>query len=310
MKETLYIDLLVDFAFKKIFGTDTNKDLLIDLLNSIFADRKRIVDLIYNKNEHHGENLEEGLAVFDLLCTGEAGEKFIIEVQNSRPVNFKKRSIYYTSRLISEQAPKGKIKEWQYHISEVYFIAILDRMGPGPAEQIGDRVSFKGSLASESVYLHDVCLCYRATGEIFYEGLGYIYLELSNFTKALAACDSKLDKWLYHLKNLQAMKGLPNGLEKTIFEQLYAAAEYTRLTMEEQRMYDQDLKRKWDNAAVLANSREEGKAEGLEQGLKRGLEQGLAQGIQRIAREMKANGQNPELIMKFTKLSLEEIERL
>ena len=113
MENKRYIDLLVDFAFKKIFGTDSNKVLLIDLLNAIFENRKVIIDLAYNKNEHHGKNKEEGSAIFDLLCTGEHGEKFLIEVQHSKPLNFKKRSIFETSRWSREQAPRGNMKEWQ-----------------------------------------------------------------------------------------------------------------------------------------------------------------------------------------------------
>jgi hypothetical protein len=66
-----YIDPLVDFAFKKIFGSEPNKDLLIAFLNEVFRGRKLIVDLVYNKNEHHGDLKDEGAAIFDLLCTGE-----------------------------------------------------------------------------------------------------------------------------------------------------------------------------------------------------------------------------------------------
>ncbi len=69
MKDKRYIDLLVDFAFKKIFGTDSGKTLLIDLLNAVFENRKVIIDLVYNKSEHHGDNEEEGSAVFDLLSS-------------------------------------------------------------------------------------------------------------------------------------------------------------------------------------------------------------------------------------------------
>jgi len=75
-----YIDPLVDFAFKKIFGSDPNKDLLIAFLNEVFRGRKHIVDLIYNKNEHPGDLRDEGAAIFDLLCTGDNGDQFIIEV--------------------------------------------------------------------------------------------------------------------------------------------------------------------------------------------------------------------------------------
>jgi len=55
-----YIDPLVDFAFKKIFGSEPNKDLLIAFLNEVFRGRKIVVDLIYNKNEHHGDLKDEG----------------------------------------------------------------------------------------------------------------------------------------------------------------------------------------------------------------------------------------------------------
>lgn len=235
---TRYIDPLMDFGFKKIFGSEPNKDLLISFLNQIFKGRKHIVDLVYNKTEHHGDNKEEASAVFDLLCTGDQGEKFLIEIQHSNPVNFKKRGLYYTSRLISEQAPKGKSKTWKYKISEVYFIAILDKMEEGGTDS--DR------------YLHDICLCYRDTGEIFYDNLGYTYIDLSKFVKTEAELTSDLDVWLYLLKHLDEQDDMPRHLRKTIFEKLYKIAEYTNLSKEEQQMYDQDLKRKWDNEAVKA----------------------------------------------------------
>jgi len=100
-----YIDPLVDFAFKKIFGNEPNKYLLIAFLNEVFRGRKHIADLTYNKNEHPGDTVNEGAAIFDLLCTGANGEQFLIEVQRGRQGNFKERALFYTSRLISDQAP-------------------------------------------------------------------------------------------------------------------------------------------------------------------------------------------------------------
>jgi len=84
-----YIDPLVDFAFKKIFGSEPNKDLLIAFLNEVFRGRKHIEDLVYNKNEHPGDIEDEGIAIFDLLCTGDNGERFLIEVQRARQGYFK-----------------------------------------------------------------------------------------------------------------------------------------------------------------------------------------------------------------------------
>jgi len=160
-----YIDPLVDFSFKKIFGSDPNKDLLIDFLNEVFKGRLHIVDLTYNKNEHPGDLKDEGAAIFDLLCTGDNSEQFIIEVQRGRQGRFKERALFYTSRLISGQAPKGKRAEWGYDITGVYLVALLE--------------DFTLDDSEPGTYLHDVCLCNRNTGKIFYDKLGYTYIELS-----------------------------------------------------------------------------------------------------------------------------------
>ena len=132
--------------------------------------------------------------------------------------------------------------------------------------------------------------------------MGYTYLDLANFVKTEEECVSEMDRWLYWLKHLYETDSLPPYLRATIFERLFNIAEYTNLSKEEQAMYDQDLKRKWDNDAAHVNSREEGRAEGLAEGEeKKAFE---------IAAEMKREGYSSDTIAKLTKLSIEEIERL
>ena len=80
-KHSRYIDILSDFGFKYVFGSEPNKDLLIHFLNEIFKGKKCISDIQYSKTEFHGESGREGVVIFDLLCTGDNGEMFIIEVQ-------------------------------------------------------------------------------------------------------------------------------------------------------------------------------------------------------------------------------------
>lgn len=279
-----YIDPLVDFAFKKIFGSEPNKDLLMAFLNEVFRGRKVIVDLVYNKNEHPGDLKDEGAAIFDLLCTGTDGEQFLIEVQRGRQGYFKERALFYTSRLISDQAPKGKRNVWGYNLTEVYLVALLE--------------DFTLEIGSGNNYLHDICLCNRDTGEIFYDRLGYTYIELSKFVKKDTDLVTDLDKWLYVLKNMSRMDKIPVYLRKPIFEKLFNIAEYTNFTKEEKAMYDSSLKYKWDNKNVLDYAVSTAKAEGKR-------ENSLA-----IAREMKKDGLPISQIVKFTKLSIEEIEKL
>ena len=278
-----YIDPLNDIAFKKIFGSASNKDLLIDLLNKVLRGRKNIIDLVYNKNEHHGLAKDEGSVSFDLLCTGDQGEQFIVEVQRERHANFKERSLFYTSRLISEQAPKGKVREWNYALKEVYLIAILEKFN------IED---------SRQKFLYDICLSDRESGEIFYDKLGYTYIQLSNFVKEEHELESDLDRWLYILKHIRTMDKIPAYLRQPIFKKMFNIAEYSNLTKEERMYYDASLKRDWDNHSALETAKQDGEAKGKH-------EQALE-----TARKMKVKHYSLEEIMEMSGLSAEEIEKI
>jgi len=283
-----YIDPLVDFAFKKIFGSEPNKDLLIAFLNEVFRGRKFIADLSYDKNEFPGDLKDEGAAIFDLHCTGKDGEKFLIEVQRGRQGNFKERALFYTSRLISASAPKGKRIDWAYNLDEIYLIALLE--------------DFTMEAHSSKEYLHDISLCNRHTGEIFYDKLGFIYIELRKFVKSEAELETDLDRWLFVLKNMSLMDKLPIYLLKPIFEKLFNIAEYTNLTKEERNMYDSSLKYRWDNKNVMDYAVKEAEEKGIE---KRKIEE-----AKELARETKKDGLPVNQISKFTKLSIEEIDKL
>ena len=81
--EERYISLLTDFGFKRIFGTDPNKDLLIDFLNSLFDGEQVVKDVTYLNSEHVGDVYSDRKAIFDVYCENEKGEKFIVEMQNA-----------------------------------------------------------------------------------------------------------------------------------------------------------------------------------------------------------------------------------
>jgi len=102
-----YINPLTDFGFKKLFGTEPNKDLLIDFLNQILPDRK-IKDLTYSSGEKQGLTELDRKAIFDLYCIGDKGERFIVEMQKAKQNYFKDRSVFYASFPIQEQGKKNK----------------------------------------------------------------------------------------------------------------------------------------------------------------------------------------------------------
>lgn len=110
--EERYISLLTDFGFKRIFGTDLNKDLLINFLNSLFNGEEVIKDVKYLNSENVGDVFTERKAIFDVYCENEQGEKFIVEMQNAYQTFFKDRSLFYSTFPIREQAPKGS--DWNF----------------------------------------------------------------------------------------------------------------------------------------------------------------------------------------------------
>ena len=103
-----YINPFTDFGFKKLFGTEFNKELLIDFLNQVLGEREQVKNLTYLNTENLGNIASDRKAIFDLYCENDEGEKFIIEVQNVKQQYFKDRSIFYSTFPIQSQGRKVK----------------------------------------------------------------------------------------------------------------------------------------------------------------------------------------------------------
>ena len=264
-KPTRYIDLLSDYGFKFVFGSEPNKDLLIHFLNGIFAGQKHIEDIRYYKTEFPGTGEHEGVVIFDLLCTGNNGEQFLIEVQRARQEYFVQRSISYVARLISEQIPKGKRSEWEYDIKEVYFIAILETFSLDTADKR---------------YLRTANIRCCETNKIFYDGLKFIFIELCNFAD-ITNQDSDLEKWLFVLKNMSQLDKIPLYLKKPVFQKLFQISEYSNLQKEERTMYDLSIRHKWDYDNTLKYAKKIAEKEGLEEGMKKGMKEGMEKGMKK-----------------------------
>jgi len=289
-----YFDPLTDWSFKRLFGGEPGKEILIEFLNDLFAGEKVITDLVYGPGEHNGPASDKKKVVFDLFCTGNKGEKFIVEMQRGRQDFFRERSVFYTSRVVSDQLPAG-MEHFSYDIPEVYLIAILEfRMDKEPSEQ----------------YFHNICLMDRDSKEIFYKKLGYKFLELPNFTKEAEDLETDVEKWTYLLKNMSRLDQIPVYLNKRIFQRIFQIAEISNLTPEEQTMYEASLKDKWDYENVLATAMRESELKGELKGKLEGRLEGELKAKLETAREMKAAGLSISQIAQFTKLSVEEINKL
>jgi predicted transposase/invertase (TIGR01784 family) len=126
LKESMkakYLNPFTDFGFKKIFGEEASKPLLIDFLNALLPKTDKIVDLAFKNNEQLVQTDLDRKAIYDIYCENEKGEKLIVELQKAKQNYFKERTVYYSTFPIKEQAEKG---EWNYNLKAVYCIGILD----------------------------------------------------------------------------------------------------------------------------------------------------------------------------------------
>ena len=297
--EDKYISLLTDFGFKRIFGTDLNKDLLIGFLNALFEGEHVITDVKYLNSEHLGDVLAERKAIFDVYCETENGEKFIVEMQNAFQEFFKDRSLFYSTFPIREQASKGS--NWDFRLNHVYTIALINFDMREPA--------FDQSRLS-----HTVKLCDTYTHKVFYDKLDFIYVEIAKFDKNADELTTTFEKWLYVLKNLSRLDNQPQSLRDKVFDRLFTQAEIATFTPRELKAYEdsrkayRDLKNCLDTA--IKEGMEEGLEKGMEEGLKKGLEQGRAEGAIVIAKKMKAMGLDDATIMQATGMSASDLAEL
>ena len=106
-----YINLLTDFGFKRIFGTEANKQFTIDFLNTLLPEHHHIQDLTFKNNENLGLTPLDRRAILDVFCEGANGEQFIVEMQRTRQAFFKDGSLFYATFPIQEQSTRG---DWDY----------------------------------------------------------------------------------------------------------------------------------------------------------------------------------------------------
>jgi len=280
-----YINPFTDYGFKRLFGEEPNKDLLLDFLNELLKEEQgKITDLQYLKNENLANTELNRKAIFDLYCTNEKGEKFIVELQKSKQKFFKDRTIYYSTFPIQEQAKTGS--KWDFELKKVYTIAILDFV-------------FDDDKNQQEKYRYDVKLTDIETNNIFYDKLMFIYLEMPKFMKKEGELKTRFDKWLFVLKNLHKLDRIPNDLRENIFIKLFETAEIAKFNQKEYRDYENSLKYYRDMNNTIEYAKEVARKEGREEGEKiKQIE---------IAKEMLNNNMTIESIIKYTGLSKEII---
>jgi predicted transposase/invertase (TIGR01784 family) len=272
-----YVNLFTDFGFKKIFGEEASKPMLIDFLNNLLPNIN-IVTLTFKDKEKLGKTSEDRKAIYDIYCQNDKGEKIIVELQKAKQNYFKDRTVYYSTFPIQEQAEKG---DWDYKLKAVYCIGVLDFTFDENAKIVKKEV------------VHTVVLKDQ-NNQLFYDKLKFVYLEMPNFILTEKKLKTRLDKWFYFIKNLEKLENIPAIFNDKIFQQAFEKAEIAKYSEEERNDYEASLKiyRDYKNTIDTA------------------VEDGINIGVSKVAKSLRDNGVPIDIISKNTGLNKKQIEGL
>ena len=308
--EGKYIDLMVDWSFKKIFGTEVNKDILIEFLKVIFP-QYAISDITYVPTEQLGIMEDDRKAIFDVLCRTVDGKTFLVEMQRGYQKHFFERALFYTSFPIMKQGKKALAEEargnrpWDFSLDGVFFLGILN---------------FK--YEDDEMTEHRYRLMEATSKKLMTDKLEFVFVEVEKFDKGEDELETDLDKWLYLLKNMSNLLERPERLRDRIFTKLFDVAELAQLDDEDRINYIKAMNTERDTYNQIEYARETGREEGhkvgKEEGLKEGREEGHKEGREEgakqksfdIAKRMLEKGIETETISELTGLTAEEVSML
>lgn len=303
-----YIDPLTDYGFKRLFGTEPNKEFLISLLNELLPERHQIKNLQFINTERLGIGPLDRRAIYDVHCQSTTGEQFIVEVQRVQQRFFKDRSVFYASYPLQMQ---GERSEWNFRLDPVYTVGILDFLLEGHEEHpdVINVVELKNQR-----------------GKVFFDKLKFIYVELPKFTKSLDELTTPLDRWLYLLRHMPDLQQIPELFGEGVFKRILDQAKLANMSRAELLAYHETIKirRDWKNVLdyALEKGIEQGIEKGIEQGIEKGIEQGIEKGVEkgiergvqqerlRAARRMLKQGMDRQTIKGITELNDDDLARL
>jgi predicted transposase/invertase (TIGR01784 family) len=299
-----FINPFTDIGFKRIFGQEFSKPLLLHFLNNLLVGEKEIVDLTFLDKEQPAMYADDRSLIYDIYCKTTDGEHIIVEMQNNQQPYFKKRSIYYVSEAISRQGERGT--DWRYDIKSVYLVAFLNFR----IDDIGTK------------FRTDAVLMDKESKEIFSNDIRMIYLQLPYFEKQADECENDFERWIYVLKNMEALNRMPFAAKDSVFAKIAQIADISALSKEERMKYDEGIRKYRDTICVMDYAIESGLKKGFDKGMKQGIEQGMKQGIEQgraegekqgryeVAQKLLAMGLPIESVLQATGLSKDDVKQL
>lgn len=294
-----YANLTNHYMFKRIFGSEECKDILIRFLNDIMGD-KVIEEVTFLPTEHLGPTEDDREAIFDISCKTK-DEEFIVEMQNAHQTYFRDRALFYSCYPVINQAGLARKKHfeeygntisfrWNFRLKPVRFIALLNFRMKHDEIWPDDRCHSSYHIREDS------------THEIMHDKLQFIFLELARFEKGEEELETAYDRWMFLFKNMVKLKTRPKVFDGKEYDRLFEMSKFSNFTAEEFDSYKNAEKMIWDYYNTIDTAAEEGREKGRAEGREEGLKE--------AAKGMKALGMSDEETSKATGLDVAVIQSL
>ncbi|MDN5247084.1 MAG: Rpn family recombination-promoting nuclease/putative transposase [Candidatus Cardinium sp.] len=285
----------VDLAFKKIFGVEENKDLLIALINATVAPEDQVVDVTL-LNPYNPKNFRtDRLSILDVKAVSETGKRFNIEIQITDEADYDKRALYYWAKLYTDQL----------QVSQTY--GTLNKA-------IGIHILNFTSITDSQKYHNVFHITEKESGMVYFSDLELHTIELVKFSNdpketldtLLQKIKSALDIWTAFLSrnDLLHTDNLPGPLASNSLKKALHVLETLNFTEEERMAYEDRLKWLRIEAGTIEKVRNEGIQIGQEQGIQIGQEKEKIA----IAAAMLQKGYPLEEVLLLTDLSRTQVE--
>ncbi len=283
----------VDIAFKKIFGVEENKDLLISLINSIVGEEDQVAEVTL-LNPYNPKNFKnDKLSILDVKAEGEDGKRFNIEIQISDEADYDKRALYYWAKLYTEQL---KVAEDYSSLSKAIGIHILNFT----------------SILGVNKYHNIFNITEKETGHLYFKDLELHTIELKKFSEnaseelvdIVAKVKNSLDMWVAFLTrhDLLNKDHLPTTMDNPALKKALNVLDVMNFGDEERQAYEEHLK--W--LRIEANTLKKYEKKGFEEG----KVLGKAEALQELAKKLLKKGIDPNEVTELTGLNAAELAKL
>ena len=310
MRFIKYLDPQNDVVFRRIFGRENNKDILIAMLNAVLGEQfeKEIVDLRFLPTISHPEVAYQKQSIVDVLCQDRDGWKYIVEMQIARHDFFPERAQFYACKEFSNQLDRGE----DYHkLRKVIFLAFTN------------FAAFEG----QPHYKSEHCILDTKTHKNSLDKLSFTFVDLARFRreskKPLEALTTE-ERFYHFLCFADEMKKdeVKAFMEDDpIMAKAFEELEHFSWSKIELRTYEAEEKRERDERSIIESRRretirakEKGKREGMKEGMKEGKKAGMKEGekkkAKKIARDLLLRGIDINIVKESTGLTPQWLGRI